>query len=140
MKDVLSTLRRARLFSEVSFVLGGAVVGAVTGLVLGLLALPPDEIPFATAPPGSHWFLAVAPGFGYGWWIGLMWSTLLALFARRMRPVPEVAALLPATVRAAFVVVVCTAAGRIVSVDPGTAALVGLVAGTLVARWHLGRK
>jgi uncharacterized membrane protein len=129
--------RRPRLLDEAWFALGGALAGAAAGLLVAMLALPPELEPGAV--PGMTWVLAVAPGLGIGWWAGLLWSALLAVTARRTRPVPPVKALLPAAVLVAAVTVICTAVARVAGLPLSWGMIGGVVAGTVAARLRLAR-
>jgi uncharacterized membrane protein len=139
MSLLRSLRRRPRLLDEAWFALGGAVAGAVAGLIVEMLALPPPLEPAPGTPRGMTWVLAVAPGLGIGWWAGLLWSALLAVAARRSRPVPPVKALLPAAVLAAVVTVICSAAARLAGLPVSWGILGGVVAGTLAARFRVAR-
>jgi hypothetical protein len=130
---------RPRLLAEVRFALAGALLGGAAGLALSLLLLPPGRADFTTAPPGARWLLAVAPGFGFGWWGGMLWSVMLALDGRRRRPPSPTTALLPAAAAAAVVVVLAGAGARLAAVDLRWGILAGLAGGTFVARAMLAR-
>ena len=132
-------LRRPRLLDEAWFALGGAAVGGVVGLAIALLSPPPPGEPFATAPRGAAWLLAVAPGFGFGWCAGLFWSVVLALRARRRTPPWPVAALLPATVLAGGVAFAVAAGGRVAELPAAVVAPATLAAAALATRLWLGR-
>jgi hypothetical protein len=132
-------LVRPRLLAEVRFVFGGALVGAAAGLVLAVLFLPPSLPGFQTSPLLARWVRAIAPGFGYGWWGGLLWSTFLALAARRSDPPAPVDSLGPATWVAASVAVVAGALSRWFAVRQVWGVLAGIGFGTLAARGWIAR-
>ena len=128
---------RPRLLAEVRFAFGAALVmaGAGTAVAFGMppLRLLPSEEPPVRA------FVQAAVGFGLGWWGGLFWGTMLVFYARRFRPLPPVAALMPATwVGCALVAAAALAArafGGSVIVSIGA----GVVVGTVAARLVVGR-
>ena len=128
---------RPRLFDEVRFVLGAALIGALAGVVLAVLALPPDSSGFPTSPRLAPWLAAVAPATGIGWWSALVWAVAMALQARRGGvPTP---ALTPATWLAAGITVACGFAAPLLSVNRGWGIAAGVVAGTVAARTSLSR-
>jgi len=129
---------RPRLFDEVRFALGAALIGGLAGLLLAVLALPPVASGFPTSPSLAPWVGALAPAAGLGWWGGLVWAVALALQARRGTPVP-VRALTTATWLAASVVVACGAAGPLLRVHRGWSLVAGMLAGTWAARVWLSR-
>lgn len=128
---------RPRLFDEVRFVLSAGLIGALAGLVLAALALPPDSPGFPTSPRLAPWLAAVAPAAGIGWWSALVWAVAMALQARR-GGVP-IAALTPAAWLAAGITVACGAAAPLLTLDRGWGVAAGVVAGTLAARTWLSR-
>jgi hypothetical protein len=124
--------RRPRLFGEVSFALGAAMLMGGAGAVVALV-MPPLR-PFPWASPAMRWFLHAAVGFGLGWWGGLIWSVGLAFHARRFERVPP----LPALMRAAWLAAPLLAVIAVAAHALGASALlsigVGVIACTLAAR------
>ena len=129
---------RPRLFDEVRFVLGAALIGALAGLVLALLALPPAGSGFSTSPRVAPWVAAIAPAAGIGWWGALAWGVVMALQARRGTR-PPVAALAQATWLAAGIVVACGALAPAMAVDQGWGIGAGVLLGTVAARVWMAR-
>ncbi|MGE5235350.1 MAG: hypothetical protein ACM3O7_03245 [Acidobacteriota bacterium] len=128
---------RPRLLAEIRFVFGAALIGAAAGLALALLLLPPSRPGFPTSPVLARWVHAIAPGFAYGWWGGLLWSSFMALSARRATPSPPVSSLPIGVWIAATFTVVGGAASRWITFPPTWGILAGLLAGTLAARLWL---
>jgi len=136
---LLERLRQSRLPGELWFLLGGAATGAVAGALLAAL-LPPAPVPrFPSAPVWFGAFLVAARGFFVGWWVGLGWSVLLVVAARRPRPPLAVGALLPATVLAAAALLVVTAGGVLAGAVPAVAAAAGALAALLAAALRVRR-
>ena len=119
-------LRRPRVFSEVSFALGAAVIMGAAGAVVALMTPPLRPFPWTTPPMRS--FVQVAVGFGLGWWGGLVWSVGLAFHARRFQPPPPLAALMRATWLAAVLFAAITLAVHAL----GASALLSLGGGAVV--------
>lgn len=132
-------LRRPRLLDEAKFALGAAVIGAGAGLVVAVLALPPSAGLHSISPTHVRWFVAIAPGLGFGWWGALVWSAFLALYARRFSPPPPIAALARVTWVAATILVGAAAVARVTGSPPRWGVLAGIVAATLIARVMLAR-
>jgi hypothetical protein len=132
-------LRRPRLVDEAWFALGGALAGAGAGLVVAALRVPPTPATPAAALPLAAWYVALARGFGIGWWFGLLWSALFAVSARRATPPASVRLLLPAACVAAALVVAGAAVARVATLPPTPWMAGGLAAGTLLARRRLAR-
>jgi hypothetical protein len=124
------TLRRPRLFDEVSFALGGALVWA--GAVM--LAVATMQVVRAPEAGARVWFEASAQGFGLGWLGGLFWCALLALQARQHEPVPAVAALMRGTWLAALAGLAAAALVASSGVGVLWAVLAGVVVATAAGR------
>ena len=126
-----------RLFGEVRFALGAALVMGGAGAMVALATPPLRALP--EAHPALRWLLQAAIGFGLGWWGGLLWGVALAAHARRFRPAPP----LPALMRAAWFAGALIAAGSLLAYSAGLSVLfsigVGVVAATAAARVTVGR-
>lgn len=59
-----------------STALGGALAWGTAGIVLALAA--PLCRPWPQAPEPVRWLVQLALGFGLGWWVGLLWTAILA--------------------------------------------------------------
>jgi hypothetical protein len=123
---------RPRLFSEVSFALGAAVVMGGAGAVVALVMPPLRPFPWASSP--TRWFLHAAVGFGLGWWGGLIWSVGLVFHARRFERVPPLPALMRATWLAAPLLAVITITAYALGVSALLSIGAGVIACTLAAR------
>ena len=130
--------RRLRVLDEARFALGGALVGAAAGFTVAALVTTAPLRPLGEKQV-VHWLMAVAPGAGYGWWGGLLWSVLLAFSGRALKPQPPVDAMLGPTFTAAVVLVAAVLACRLGGLPPLWGLAAGFVAGTLAARHHLAR-
>ncbi len=129
-------LRRPRLLDEARFVLGGALVGAAAGFAVAALATT-APLTLTSERQLVHWFLSVAPGAGYGWWGGLLWSVLLALSGRSLEPQPAADSMIGPTFTAAGIIVGAVLVCRLGDLPPMWGLAAGFVAGTLAARRHL---
>jgi len=132
--------RRPRILAEIRFVVGAALIGALAGVVLAAVALPPDDPGVPTAPTVSRWLHATAPAVGFGWWGALIWSVALAAHARRYEPPVATTLLSQAAWIAAGLTVAGGAAGRLFGVRPGWGVLAGVVLGSLAARAWVARR
>ncbi len=130
-------LRRPRLFAEVRFALGAALVWAVAGTLVAF-AMPPLRLA-AGDSPAERLFVQGAVGFGLGWWGGVFWSAALAATARRFRPAPEPNGLTKAAWLGAALAVVGTLALRAGGASAPLAVGAGVVAATVGARIAVGR-
>jgi hypothetical protein len=130
-------LRRPRLFAEVRFALGAALVWAAAGTLLAF-AMPPLRLA-AGDSPAERLFVQGAVGFGLGWWGGLFWSVALAANARRFRPAPEPDALMTAVWLGAAIAAVGAVALRAGGASAVLAVGGGIVAATVGARVAVGR-
>jgi hypothetical protein len=119
--NVPRSIRGFRFFSELSYVLGGAVAWGAAGAGLGLLwwFLPP-----VAGTDRSHGlFQSTATAFGLGWWGGIFWCTVLAIQARQL---------------AAGAGLAISAIALLAGLGAAWSIGVAIVAATLVARVWLG--
>jgi hypothetical protein len=134
--NVPRSIRGFRFFSELSYVLGGAVAWGAAGAGLGLLwwFLPP-----VAGTDRSHGlFQSTATAFGLGWWGGIFWCTVLAIQARQMAPPPAVGMLATPTWLAAGAGLAISAIALLAGLGAAWSIGVAIVAATLVARVWLG--
>lgn len=66
----------ARVLATVRSVLGGAVAWAAVGTLAAVVV--PLGTPWPGAPGWVRWAVQLALGFGLGWWLGVVWTALLA--------------------------------------------------------------
>ena len=128
---------RPRMLAEAGFALGAALVMAAAGTAVAL-GMPPIRL-LPTDEPAVRWFVQVAVGFGLGWWGGLFWGIGLVFYARRIRPLPPVAALMPATACGAPAVAAVALASRALGAPVILSIGAGVVAGTVAARLFVSR-
>jgi len=128
---------RPRLLAEIRFAFGAALVMAAAGTAVAF-GMPPIRL-LPSDAPAVRWFVQAAVGFGLGWWGGLFWGTALVFYARRFRPLPPVAALMPATWLAGTVVAGVTLAARAFDASVILSIGAGVVVGTVAARLAVTR-
>jgi hypothetical protein len=128
-----------RFLAHVRFVLGAALVGAAAGLALALISLPPANEGFPSSPTLARWVLALAPGFGIGWWLGLLWGVVLSMAGRGAAAPAGERRAMTATFLAAGVLVLAFAVARVTHVSTAAGLAVGAVAAVAVAFWWAGR-
>lgn len=131
-------LARTRIVSEIRFVLAGGLIGAAVGLALGLLAGLTAQRPIEV-DPWVAFVATTARGIGLGWWGGLLWSTALAILARRLAPPPPVAALAPGAWVAAATVVLGVFVAHLLGQPMARGVLAGALIGSVAARLMLAR-
>jgi ABC-type antimicrobial peptide transport system permease subunit len=125
------------MLAEARFAFGAALVMALAGTAVAF-GMPPIRL-MPSEEPAVRWFVQAAVGFGLGWWGGLFWGTALVFYARNFRPVPPVAALMPATVFAGTAIAAVALATRTVGASVLLSIGAGVVAGTLAARLIVSR-
>lgn len=132
MSRLLQFVCRSRALAEARVVVGGALVGAGTGLAISIIVTTQTG-----AAAALDRYAAVASGLGYGWWGGLLFSVALALTARHRSPVPAVGALLPAVAIAAGVLLAVAASFALFGLAPAAGVPLGVAAGAVAARLKL---
>lgn len=127
-----------RFLAHVRFALGAALVGAGTGLVIALLFLPPATPGFPAAPALSRWVLALSPAVAIGWWMGLLWGSILTLTGKRTDDEGE-GRLMAATLLAAAALVVACAGARLSGLGAHAGLAAGAAAALAVGWWRAAR-
>jgi hypothetical protein len=124
------------VISEISFVLGAAVITGAAGAVVALLT--PSMRPLPPAADAIRPLLAAGTGFGFGWWGGLVWAVALALHRHGYPTPPPVAAATRATWIAAGLFAAVTMIGFRLGASFVESCLAGVLVGTLAARIAIG--
>jgi hypothetical protein len=125
------------MLAEARFALGAALVMAAAGMAVAF-GMPPMRL-LPSDEPAVRWFVQASVGFGLGWWGGLFWATALVFYARRFRPLPPIAALMPATAWAGTAVAAVALATRALGTPVLFSIGAGVVAGTVAARLIVSR-
>ncbi len=129
--------QRPRLLAEVRFAFGAALVMAAAGTAVAF-GMPPVRL-LPSDHPAVRAFVQAAVGFGLGWWGGLFWGTALVFYARRFRPLPPVASLMPATWLACVLLAAAALAARELGGSVIVSILAGVLVGTAAARLLVSR-
>ncbi len=128
---------RPRLLAEVRFAFGAALVMAAAGTAVAF-SMPPIRV-LPSDAPAVRAFVQAAVGFGLGWWGGLFWGAMLAMYARGFRPLPPVDALMPATWVGCALVAGAALAARELGASVIVSIGAGVVSGTVAARLLVAR-